>query len=1258
MSQSKATRPAINYKLKDNPFFAAEQKDTKPPLAKINKSIVTQTTSKFSKTPTTSTSTSTTTTTKDALSKTSALASRKHVRASVQKMANSSTVSANPWKAKMLKSNVSSKKQDDSISKTSSPAATEKSSLSSSINTTSIATIPTTAPKNAIPRTRSSSSSSSSTPIISSDSTATTTTTTTTKPLQQTSDFTNTKETNLTAKSNSTGTDIINNNNNVSLPTTTIKERTTILEKKNTLSTDSHSSIKKSHHTSSETTTTPSSSSRNLSEPMTKPPSINDKLVHPLDNSTHELKPSYDQPSTEKINVGRLSGKSVSTDISYNSVSDFDGNNSIINEVNELMDSILGDQSSSPIPTTVNSNTSSIQKPSSPLPSLPTKEETFVETKERNVQQKDTVMPVTTTSTTATMPREKEMNNNQLQVDGTKGSLENALKDLRPTSGNSQTNASSIHSFTDDGSASSSSSSDYGNDDDDIAEETTATTFSTNTSSNTLVSSTKSETITTSTTATTTTTTAFGITLPWTEYAHGHDSLPFSIDRSDDQKTIMVDPNEIDRQLTISHAALTAMEFPTLTGIMDAEKWQKKYSRAKSNVDSIRDRVLLETNIQQTYSSMLKLVVDNQNRPLIMDIQMHANNIHQLTEELYYTFSHVCESQERYLHHLAGTLAITFQNNDRSSSSVTTHVPLPVSKITTNNVLSNNGKKRREEYPADVVLRLEKLAKKCSFSLSKTTQHHPHHDVFKRKTKNSVTSRHHVESVSDDGNLSDDSMFHASVRTSMTSFDDHQQAHALLDVIEKQLFLDGGTHHVTRDKNDYNNTSSALEKELIQLREREEEMQHRFNTQLAEFSRQRQEWEYQLTQAKQQQQNNLSSSTKQLEEQLAREIEARESLEESQRQSKFRQAELQKQLDEHQGDMLQVQDELNRVLHQAQQRESRSQDEQATLNRRIQELELELMMVSASSASQEKSSMEAFNNKISELNQALLQANKREQELTQKIQKMEQETTIYRNEQSSSSSARLQQKEEDDLKYNTLMREKEVIQAELEVSKEREISAKDRLDTLHAQVNQALTKTSTSSLEGMVTIILQQSPSTASTHNDDDDNTKQQEELEQLHTAFKTAQEEYTRREAALMLQSADVEAELGAIFKEYDKLTRNIADFNHERKKYEQQVQTLTREKHLLDKNLADYKVKDGIGKDGSTMTLRKEFRQLMAKVKAEHEQEIEKEAEKRRQVEIELRNMKHELELKRWDTVNTSVQTNFVAYPITPTATTTTTT
>lgn len=154
-------------------------------------------------------------------------------------------------------------------------------------------------------------------------------------------------------------------------------------------------------------------------------------------------------------------------------------------------------------------------------------------------------------------------------------------------------------------------------------------------------------------------------------------------------------------------------------------------------------------------------------------------------------------------------------------------------------------------------------------------------------------------------------------------------------------------------------------------------------------------------------------------------------------------------------------------------------------------------------------------------------------------------------------------------------------------------------------------------------------------------------DTEQLQAAFQAAQEEYTRREAAWMLQSASVEAELGSILKEYDRLTRNITDFNHERKKYEEQITTLSKERQLLDKQLADYRIRADIGKDGQTMTLRKEFRQLMATVKSEHQQELDKEIERRHQLEQELRDAKHELEMKRWDMNHAAVQTHFVAYP-----------
>lgn len=158
--------------------------------------------------------------------------------------------------------------------------------------------------------------------------------------------------------------------------------------------------------------------------------------------------------------------------------------------------------------------------------------------------------------------------------------------------------------------------------------------------------------------------------------------------------------------------------------------------------------------------------------------------------------------------------------------------------------------------------------------------------------------------------------------------------------------------------------------------------------------------------------------------------------------------------------------------------------------------------------------------------------------------------------------------------------------------------------------------------------------------------TASSQDVAKLEALFRNAQEEFTRREAALMLQSASVEAELGAILKEYDRLTRNITDFHNERKKHQTKELAWTRERQRLEKQLADFTIRDKLGVDGQSMTLRREFRQLMATVKSEHQQELEKEMEGRRQLEAELRDMKHDLELKRWDKVDAAVQTPFVAY------------
>ncbi|KAF7730386.1 hypothetical protein EC973_002192 [Apophysomyces ossiformis] len=154
-------------------------------------------------------------------------------------------------------------------------------------------------------------------------------------------------------------------------------------------------------------------------------------------------------------------------------------------------------------------------------------------------------------------------------------------------------------------------------------------------------------------------------------------------------------------------------------------------------------------------------------------------------------------------------------------------------------------------------------------------------------------------------------------------------------------------------------------------------------------------------------------------------------------------------------------------------------------------------------------------------------------------------------------------------------------------------------------------------------------------------------ETEALNIAFQEAQRAYTARESAFILQTASLEAELGSILKEYERLTRNITDFHLERKAFETKMQEMANEVHMLQAMLADEQVKRIGDENGTTASLRKEFRQLMADVKAEHQQAMERERERQQQTENKLRALKHDLEMKRWEKVDVGVQTKFVAYP-----------
>ncbi|KAL7325796.1 hypothetical protein PS15p_208234 [Mucor circinelloides] len=147
-----------------------------------------------------------------------------------------------------------------------------------------------------------------------------------------------------------------------------------------------------------------------------------------------------------------------------------------------------------------------------------------------------------------------------------------------------------------------------------------------------------------------------------------------------------------------------------------------------------------------------------------------------------------------------------------------------------------------------------------------------------------------------------------------------------------------------------------------------------------------------------------------------------------------------------------------------------------------------------------------------------------------------------------------------------------------------------------------------------------------------------QQQLARLQQEFDQAKQTFTTRESAFILQSASTEAELERILKEYDRLTRNIVDFNNERKKFENEIQVLHQDKQLLEKRICDDKV--STIKESS---LRKEFRSLMASVKDKHTKAILQELEKQRQLEQELRDIKSDIEMRRWEKVDVAVQTHY---------------
>ncbi|ORZ02172.1 hypothetical protein BCR43DRAFT_481130 [Syncephalastrum racemosum] len=608
--------------------------------------------------------------------------------------------------------------------------------------------------------------------------------------------------------------------------------------------------------------------------------------------------------------------------------------------------------------------------------------------------------------------------------------------------------------------------------------------------------------------------------LPWGKYAPTTPSTQPAVDTQ--ATTTTCDAEAMQRQLAVSHAVLTSLDFPTLT-MDEAERLHKKHTRAKSGLTKIRDQMLLETHMQRSMLSLIKFSGPHQD---ILQLQDSTKTLDQLAQELYYTASDACESQKHYFQHLAGTLANTVQQEQED----------PWGPSAQGSPTQNRDTPQQQQQPRQLQQQQQQqqqqrvLRQQRDAIRELRTEQEQLLNRLDTLVRAYASSSSHVSYPAGTGSLSDDEsaslsdeslLFSKSVRTSLTSVDDDRRplqplslATQLIDALEHQLQR-ASSQPAARAPAAPATAASSLS--------------------LAD------------TQKLQEQQKRIAD----LEAKLADSEQKRQRLE--QREAAW------------QADQKAIVSKCQYALA-----DESSTDTAVTLVQRLVERNDTAMRC------------------VNDLEHQLEEQTTREAELVQQVAAAQGRATAA------------------------------------------ETKAK-----AHAKAQQEAQSKSAVPAPAPAPVLAETAlPSSQAT------------DIAKLEALFKNAQEEFTRREAALMLQSASVEAELGAILKEYDRLTRNITDFHHERKKHETKELAWTRERQRLEKQLADFTIRDKLGMDGQSMTLRREFRQLMATVKSEHQQELEKEMASRRQLEGELRDMKHDLELKRWDKVDAAVQTPFIAY------------
>ncbi|KAI7863115.1 hypothetical protein BDF14DRAFT_1424919 [Spinellus fusiger] len=140
----------------------------------------------------------------------------------------------------------------------------------------------------------------------------------------------------------------------------------------------------------------------------------------------------------------------------------------------------------------------------------------------------------------------------------------------------------------------------------------------------------------------------------------------------------------------------------------------------------------------------------------------------------------------------------------------------------------------------------------------------------------------------------------------------------------------------------------------------------------------------------------------------------------------------------------------------------------------------------------------------------------------------------------------------------------------------------------------------------------------------------------------------FSAREADWMTQSASMEANFEGILKEYDRLTGSAMEFESTKMKYQRRVDDLTRHVEQLEAVIAEEQIRRLGYADAdtpTTTTLRKEFRQMVNTMRLDHQRALEKEAAEKKQLESQLRDMRHEREMALYERVNKGVQTYFVA-------------